>query len=86
MLDNLYAEQLRATHETYAIRASQRRASADIADVARAATFGLVDTALVDIDESVPGSVDDECGAVTFDDAVTPPTTAWSTRSRDGSG
>ena len=53
----------------YAMRASQRRASADIADVARAATFGLVDTALVDIDDSVPGYVDDETGAVTFDDA-----------------
>jgi release factor family 11 len=69
VLDDLYAEQLRATHEAYSMRASQRRASADIADVARAATFGLVDTALVDIDEIVPGYVDDESGAVTFDDA-----------------
>jgi hypothetical protein len=68
VLDDLYAEQLRATHETYALRASQRRASADIADVAHAATFGLVDTALVDIDGAVPGYVD-ESGAVTFDDA-----------------
>jgi hypothetical protein len=38
-----------------------------IADVARAATYGLVDTELVDIDETVPGHVD-EAGAVTFDD------------------
>jgi hypothetical protein len=69
LLDDLYAAELRATRETYALRASQRRASADIADVARAATYGLVDTALVDIDEVVPGSVDEETGAVSFDQA-----------------
>jgi hypothetical protein len=69
LLDDVYAAELRTTHETYALRASQRRASADIADVARAATHGLVDTVLVDIDEVVPGSVDEETGAVSFDDA-----------------
>ena len=68
VLDDLYAAELRTVHDTYALRASQRRASADIADVARAATYGLVDTVLVDIDEVVPGHVDDN-GAVTFDDA-----------------
>src|SRR5262245_45388126 len=68
VLDDLYAAELRTIQETYALRASQRRASADIADVARAATFGLVDTVLVDIDEVVPGRVDEETGAVTFDD------------------
>jgi hypothetical protein len=59
---------LRTIQETYALRASQRRASADIADVARAATYGLVDTVLVDIDEVVPGQVDEETGAITIDD------------------
>jgi hypothetical protein len=68
VLDDLYAAELRTIHETYALRASQRRASSDIADVARAATYGLVDTVLVDIDESVPGFVEDDTGAVTFDD------------------
>jgi release factor family 11 len=68
VLDNLYASELRKIQDSYALRASQRRASADIADVARAATYGLVDTVLVDIDESVPGYVDEETGAVTFDD------------------
>lgn len=66
VLDDLYAGELLATHETYALRASQRRASSDIADVARAATYGLVDTVLVDIDEDVPGRVD-ESGAVSID-------------------
>jgi hypothetical protein len=69
LLDDLYATELRETKETFELRVSQRRASSDIADVARAATFGLVDTVLVDIDEVVPGYVDDETGAVSFDSA-----------------
>ena len=36
----------------------------------RAATYGLVDTVLVDMDEVVPGYVDDETGAVTFDETA----------------
>ncbi len=35
----------------------------------RAATYGLVDTVLVDIDEVVPGEVDEETGAITLDEA-----------------
>jgi Bacterial archaeo-eukaryotic release factor family 11 len=69
LLDDLYAAELRKIQETYALRASERRASSDVADVARAATYGLVDTVLVDIDEVVPGRVDEESGAVSFDDA-----------------
>ena len=73
VLDDLYAVELARISELYALRLSQRRASGDIADVARAATYGLVDTVLVDIDEVVPGFVDEESGAVTLaadDDAV----------------
>jgi len=73
VLDELHAAELERIRELYALRQSQRRASADIADVARAATYGLVDTALVDIDAVVPGLVDEVSGAVTFasgDDAV----------------
>jgi hypothetical protein len=69
LLDDLYAAELNTIQDTYALRASQRRASTDVADVARAATYGLVDTVLVDIDEVVPGSVDEETGAITIDDA-----------------
>jgi hypothetical protein len=68
VLDALYADELHMIQETYALRASQRRASADIADVARAATYGLVETVLVDIDEVVPGYVDEETGAIAIDD------------------
>jgi hypothetical protein len=66
VLDELYATELRTIKETYGLRVSQRRASADIADVARAATYGLVDTVLVDIDDVVPGYVDAD-GTVTID-------------------
>jgi hypothetical protein len=67
VLDDLYATELRTIQATYGQRLAQRRASADIADIGRAATYGLVDTVLVDIDQSVPGYID-ENGAVTFDD------------------
>ena len=40
-----------------------------MSDVARAATFGAVDTVLVDIDEVVPGYIDEESGVVTITDA-----------------
>jgi hypothetical protein len=73
VLDELYTSELDAIHELYRRRASEHRAAADIVDVARAATFGAVDTVLVDMDEVVPGVVDEETGAVTFmegDDAV----------------
>jgi hypothetical protein len=68
VLDDLYAAELRTVPETYALRATQRRASAAVADVARAATYGLVDTVLVDIDAVVSGYLDEETGAITIDD------------------
>ena len=69
VLDELYAAELKEIQELYARRNSELRASADTVDVARAATFGAVDTVLVDIDEVVPGVVDEETGAVTFTEA-----------------
>ena len=69
VLDALYAQELAGLHELYARRERERRASADVVDVARAATFGAVDTVFVDIDEVVPGLVDEETGAVTFGEA-----------------
>jgi len=68
VLDEVYAAELKELHDLYGRRGSELRASSDIVDVARAATFGAVDTVLVDIDEVVPGVIDDESGAVTFMD------------------
>jgi Bacterial archaeo-eukaryotic release factor family 11 len=69
ILDELYASELSELHARYEQRVPQGRASDDLAAIARAATFGAVDTAFVDIDESVPGYVDEADGALTLDDA-----------------
>ena len=47
-------------------RNSQGRAAFDLADVARLATIGAVDTVVLDVDAHVPGTVDDATGAVEF--------------------
>jgi hypothetical protein len=73
VLDELYARELSELRERFEQRFDQDRASTDVATVARAATYGSVDTVIVDIDQKVPGFVDDESGAVKFaeeDDAV----------------
>jgi hypothetical protein len=66
VLDDLYADELDRIRRLYDQRSAERRALSDIAEVARAATAGVVDTVFVDIDEVVPGSVDEESGAVSF--------------------
>ena len=71
IIDELYARELQAAHELFERRRSEGRGLVDICDVARAATFGAVDTLLIDIDEVVPGSVDQDTGAVTLADAPT---------------
>jgi hypothetical protein len=70
VLDDLYATQLRDVHEHYEQRSADGRVLSDVAEVARAATFGAVETLLVDIDAAVPGAVDGETGAVTFADGA----------------
>lgn len=70
VLDGIYADELRSIRDLFEQRSSQGRAATDISDVARAATFGAVDTVLVDIDEVVPGTIDEESGAVTFEDGA----------------
>jgi hypothetical protein len=68
VLDALYAEELAELRALHDQRVPQGRASDDLAAIARAATFGAVDTAFVDIDESVPGFVDEGDGALTLED------------------
>jgi hypothetical protein len=70
VLDELNAAALAGVHDLYRRREAESRAVADLATVARAATFGAVDTVLVDIDESVPGTVDEQTGAVELSDAA----------------
>jgi Bacterial archaeo-eukaryotic release factor family 11 len=66
VLDEVYASELAELRQLWDQRTGQGRTLTDGADVARAATFGAVDTVLVDIDAVVPGTVDEATGAVTF--------------------
>jgi hypothetical protein len=69
VLDDIYARELHETRELFDIRQAQGRALLDVGDVARAATYGAIDTVLVDIDEVVPGSIDEDTGAITLSSA-----------------
>jgi len=72
LLDGIYAGQLAAIGDEFNRRAGSGRAASDLTDLARLATLGAVETLIVDMDGTVPGSVD-EAGVVTFadhDDAV----------------
>ena len=47
-------------------RKGQGRATSDISDAARAATYGAIEQLMLDIDEVIPGTVDEADGRVTF--------------------
>lgn len=73
VLDAAHGQVLAEMRALYAERGGSGRATGDIARAARAATFGAVETLMVNIDSVVPGFVDDATGAVTFaerDDAI----------------
>jgi hypothetical protein len=65
ILDGIYRDELAAWRSLFEARASQGRTTTDIAQAARAATMGSVDSVLVDIDAAIPGRID-ERGAVVF--------------------
>ncbi len=67
-LDRLYAAQIADFASLFATRSADRRTTSDLSDAARAATFGAIDTLLVDIDEVVIGTVDENSGAVAIAD------------------
>jgi len=60
ILDRLFEAELARLGDLFAARAAQGRTTTDIVQAARAATAGAVDTLLVDIDEIIHGSVDDD--------------------------
>jgi hypothetical protein len=70
ILDELHAGKLRAFTELFAQRTGQGRTTTDVEKAAYAATHGAVAAIAVDMDVQVPGTVDDEDGAVVFADAA----------------
>jgi hypothetical protein len=67
ILDELFREEIAEIRLLFEQRANQGRTTTDVAQAARAATRGAVQHLLIDIDEVLPGTLDDE-GAVTFAD------------------
>jgi hypothetical protein len=67
LLDTLYASVLADLKDRFGTNAAHGRAVIDLTDVARAATSKAIETLLVDIDQRVPGYVDEETGVVTLD-------------------
>ncbi len=66
ILDAYYDEQIADIHALFEARTGENRTTTDIAEAARASTFGGIDILLVDIDTVLQGTVDDTTGAVTF--------------------
>ena len=69
VIDELNAASLRTVHDLYRVREAESRTAADLAVIGRAATNGAIDTLLVDIDETVPGTIDEQTGALELGDA-----------------
>ncbi len=67
ILDRLYAEELRALRDRFEERSAAGRTAVEINDLARAATFGAVETLFVDIDSNLTGTIDEQTGAVALD-------------------
>ena len=64
ILDGIYARELKAITERIESLGGSGRGVVELSGVARAATFGAIDTVLVDIEAYVPGTIDDESGAI----------------------
>lgn len=66
VLDHHYRDQLFDLRELFDERRGQGRGFTDVADVAKAATYGAIATVLVNIDAIVPGTIDPDTGDVHF--------------------
>lgn len=66
LLEAAYAAKIDRCRALFERRAGEGRAISDVAQAARAATFGAIDMILVNMDSVVPGLVDEETGAVSF--------------------
>ena len=73
ILDEHYSAGLAVWREDFGTKRANGKASADLSDVARAATAGQVDTLLFDLESYDEGSIDD-AGVITFADAPGPTT------------
>jgi hypothetical protein len=66
VLDAIHAREIAALAALYARRFGEGRATADLAQAARAATFGAIETLIVDMDAELPGELAEEDGALSL--------------------
>jgi hypothetical protein len=69
ILDRVYADQVAAARALFDERVAAGRATTELSDIARAATFGAVELLMVDIDVELHGTIGDD-GAVTLVEAA----------------
>jgi hypothetical protein len=72
VLDGLYRDEVAAFVKLFETRENAGRATSDVAQAARAATFGAVESMLMDIDEVMNGTVDEADGRVSFAEGPSP--------------
>lgn len=72
LIDAYYGELLQGVRDTYASRVSDRRASDATSTIARLATYGGVETLLVNMEAALPGQVDPGTGAITYSETAGP--------------
>lgn len=68
VLDDHYRDQLVELRELFEERRAHGLGLTDVADVAKAATYGSIDTVMVNIDGVLPGTIDPQTGEVHFSD------------------
>lgn len=69
ILDAFYRNEISELQGLYKARAEQGRATSELSDAARAATYGAIEAMLVDIDSVLPGSLDEVTGELTLADS-----------------
>lgn len=67
ILDAQYDRKIEAFRNRFEQRAGENRTTTDLSDAARLATFGGIDSLLIDMDSVVDGFIDEETGEVSFD-------------------
>lgn len=66
ILDSIYADEIARLNQLFAEREAQGRATTDPAQAARAATFGAIDTLIVDMESDLAGDISESDGTLTF--------------------
>lgn len=64
ILDDLYAKEIAELKETFGTKSAHGLGSANLEDVASASIMGAIATLMIDIDQRIPGFLDEETGAV----------------------